>query len=102
LFTEPVLYRGASCSSGLLAVESAPTLVAAWAVPAGADRWVLRLHEMGGVPGRAVLRLAPGWTVRPCSLDGKVEKADMPLTNSVAFRPYEIVSVCLSCEPTVS
>ncbi|OAM91660.1 alpha-mannosidase [Termitidicoccus mucosus] len=98
LFTEPVHYCGEPYSSGLLAVEGAPTLVPAWAMPVDGRCWVLRLHEVAGVPGRAVFCVAPGWSVCPCRLDGSIEKANTPLTNSVDFRPYEIVSVCFSRE----
>ncbi|MBX3735764.1 MAG: alpha-mannosidase [Candidatus Didemnitutus sp.] len=91
LFTSPIAYRGAPVSAGLLAIEEAPTLVPAWAMPVEAGVWVLRLHEVSGQSGTARLRLAPGWRALRCHLDGR------PAGRASAwrYRPYEIVSVRL-------
>jgi alpha-mannosidase len=95
LFTAPLVYRGRSCSAGLLGLTDAPTLVPAWAQPLGGDSWLLRLHEVAGQRGRVTLQLAPGWKAQPCNLAGEIStraKAE----KRVAFRPYEIVSLRLT------
>jgi alpha-mannosidase len=93
LFATPIVYRGPARDAGLLAVEGAPSLVPAWAVPATESAWVLRLHEVSGQPGTASLKLAPGWSARRCGLDG-TPAASLP-RGQLKFRPYEIVSVRL-------
>ncbi|MBI2513551.1 MAG: alpha-mannosidase [Opitutae bacterium] len=95
LFTPPVVYRGPARASGLVAVDGAPTLVPAWAVPLGRGAWVLRLHEVAGRSGRARLVLADGWTAERCSLDG-AKTLGRVRGGAVAFRGYEIVSVRIS------
>jgi len=94
LFTAPLVYRGAPRTAGLLAIDGAPPLVPAWAMPLTQRSWVLRLHEVEGQRGRAELRLAPGWTAHPCSLDGH-EPARSPAVTHLDYRPYQILSVRL-------
>ncbi len=92
LFTSPLVYRGRSLASGFLGLEGGETLIPAWAMPAAQGAWVLRLHECAGQAGTARVRLAPGWTVERCGLDG----ASLPRAARgarVRFRPYEIVSL---------
>lgn len=95
LFTQPLVYRGAPCSAGLLGVTEAPSLIPAWAQPLDEGSWLLRLHEVAGEQGTATLRLAPGWTARPCGLDGKVAASTQPSSHA-DYRPFEIVSLRLA------
>jgi alpha-mannosidase len=95
LFTDPVLYRGAPRSSGLVNVAGLATLVPAWAKPLTADAWLLRLHEVGGQRGEATLVLEPGWRAERCALDGAVSVRASRLER-FAVKPYEIVSLRIS------
>jgi alpha-mannosidase len=97
LFTEPLVYRGGPRAAGLLGLDGAPTLVPAWAMPLTGRSWVLRLHEVEGQRGRAELRLASGWTARPCGLDGRAP-ARGPRITRLDYRPYQILSVRLERE----
>jgi alpha-mannosidase len=94
LFTTPLLFKGVAHSSGLLAVEGAPTLIPAWAMPLDEHSWVLRLHEVSGRPGTADLRLAEGWKAARCSLDGRSELGAIS-AGRLGFRPYEVLSILL-------
>lgn len=93
LFTPPVRYTGAPHAPAFRGLDGGDTLIPSWARPLDRDRWVLRLHEVGGQRGVARLRLAGGWTAR------KVDLLDRPLTraalrgNRLPFAPYEIVSL---------
>jgi len=96
LFTLPVAYRGATASTGLCGIEGAPTLIPAWAMPAGKGAWVLRLHEVGGARGTARLTLAEGFVAYPATLDGQAEGP--PLKQGVLdYSPYKIISVRIEC-----
>jgi len=97
LFTLPVAYRGAPVSAGLRAVEAAPTLIPAWAMPVEQGAWVLRLHEVGGARGTARLSLTEGFVARPCTLDGQPEG---PLLKDglLDYAPYKIISVRIERE----
>jgi len=95
LFTPPLPYRGEACSSALLGIDGSQTLVPCWAKPLGETDWVLRLHEVSGERGSIGLRLAPGWSAQ------KVDLRDRPCgepttVESIAYRPYEIVSLRIS------
>lgn len=98
LFTAPLTYRGAPRAAGLVALEGAPSLVPAWAMPAADGAWVLRLHEVSGQSGAMRLRLAPGWRVRLCALDGQASGAT--LRGAVKFTPYQIISLRLEPAPS--
>ncbi len=95
LYTTPMTYRGKSCSAGLLGIIGASTLIPAWAQPIKGSSWILRLHEVAGQSGRAILQLAPGWTATACGLDGKIATDARP-GKHVSFRPYEIISLKLT------
>ncbi len=103
LFTPCLPYRGDAIESGLLAIEGAPSLVAAWAEPmeeGGASGWVLRLHETLGCRGRARLRLAAGWRAGPLRLADRTAAAEQAGSWSVddlevVFGPYATISVGL-------
>ena len=95
LFTPPLAYRGAPRASAFGGLEGGETLIPHWAQPQGRDRWVLRLHEVGGQRGTARVRLAPGWTARKVDLLGR--NLGSPLRGGrLVFAPYEIVSLQLS------
>jgi alpha-mannosidase len=94
LFTAPLPYQGSACSSALQGIDGSQSLIPCWAKPLTATDWVLRLHEVSGERGAIRLRLAPGWSAR------KVDLRDRPTgaatSDSVAYRPYEIVSLQIS------
>ncbi|QYM79142.1 alpha-mannosidase [Horticoccus luteus] len=96
LFTPPVRYTGAPHTSAFHGLDGGDTLIPCWARPIDRDRWILRLHEVGGQRGTARLQLADGWTAR------KVDLLDRPLTraalraNHLPFAPYEIISLLVA------
>ncbi|MBL9206782.1 MAG: alpha-mannosidase [Opitutaceae bacterium] len=92
LFTLPLVYRGVPVDAGLVGIEEAETLMPSWACPLDASSWLLRLHEVSGVPGNARLKLKPGWSARACTLQG--EAVDKPAT-TFPFGPYQILSLRL-------
>ena len=95
LFTPPLPYRGSPRASAFGGLEGGETLIPHWAQPQARNRWVLRLHEVGGQRDTAKLRLAPGWTARKIDLLGRALGA--PLRGGrLAFDPYEIVSLQIS------
>jgi alpha-mannosidase len=95
LFTSPVAYRGRPVASAFGGLEGGETLIPHWAQPLGRDRWVLRLHEVGGQRGTAQLKLAAGWRAQKVNLLG--EPLGAPLRGkTLAFAPYEIISLQLS------
>lgn len=92
LFTEPVAYRGASLSSPLQRLEGGESLIPAWAQPLGSGRWLLRLHEVGGVRGEARIVPGKGWKAALGDACGKATgRFSSRLT--VPFTPHQIVSV---------
>ena len=95
MFTAPVAYRGRPLASAFGGIEAGETLIPHWAKPEGRDQWVLRLHEVAGQRGSAQLKLAPGWHAQKVNLLG--EPMGTPLRGrSLAFAPYEIISLRLS------
>lgn len=95
LFTPAVAYTGRPMASAFQGLTGGDTLIPHWAQPQGRDRWVLRLHEVGGQRGTARLRLAPGWTARPVNLLGAATAAPLR-AGRLAFAPYQIVSLQLT------
>ena len=94
LFTPAVPYTGRPVAGAFLGLTGGETLLPHWAQPQGRDRWVLRLHEVGGQRGTARLQLAPGWSARKTDLLGR--PLGGPLRHGrLAFAPYEIVSLQL-------
>jgi alpha-mannosidase len=90
LFTPPLEYFGNAAHSGFLGLEGGDSLQPAWAMPVDQRTWTLRLHETLGRSGSALIHLNEGFSATPVDLSGK------PLskpTNTIAFRPYQIVSV---------
>jgi alpha-mannosidase len=95
LFTPPVAYRGRPVATAFEGLEGGETLVPHWAQPEGRDRWVLRLHEVGGQRGTAKLRLAAGWSAQKVNVLG--EPLGAPLRGTaLEFAPYDIISLRLS------
>ena len=94
LFTVPVTYRGKPLAAAFTGIEGGETLVPHWAQPLGRDRWVLRLHEVGGQRGRARLQLAAGWRAQKINLLGEPLGAPQRGKN-LPFAPYEIISLQL-------
>jgi alpha-mannosidase len=94
LFTPPLAYRGRPLASAFHGIEGGDTLIPCWARPLGRDRWVLRLHEVGGQRGAATLRIAPGWTARRVNLLGD-PLASPSRGRRLPFSPYEIISLQL-------
>ena len=95
LYTTPLIFRGSSGSAGLLGIEGASTLVAAWARPLERDAWLLRLHEVGGQSGFATISLASGWRAQRCGLDASFSAGSATL-HQLPYRPYEIISLRIS------
>ncbi len=92
LFTPPVAYRGRPRATPFGGLEGGDTLIPAWAQPLGRNRWMLRLHEIGGQRGTARMPIPAGWSVRKTDLRGE------PLGRALRggrleFQPYEIVSL---------
>ena len=90
LFTPPLEYFGNVAQAGFLGLEGGDSLQPAWAMPVDQRTWTLRLHETLGRSGSALIHLNEGFSATPVDLSGK------PLskpTNTIAFRPYQIVSV---------
>jgi len=95
LFTPPLAYRGKPWASAFHGIDEAETLIPHWAQPLGHNRWVLRLHEVGGQRGAAQINLAPGWQAQKTNLLG--EPLGKPLRGkTLTFTPYEIISLRLS------
>jgi alpha-mannosidase len=95
LFTRPIPYSGKARSSALIGIDGSQTLVPCWAKPLAANDWVLRLHEVSGERGSVRLQLAPGWSAQRVDLCDRV-CGEPPVDGSVAYRPYEIVSLRIS------
>lgn len=94
LFTSPLVFRGGTRPTVLRGVELAPTLHPCWVMPLPGGEWLLRLHEVAGQTGRAVVRLAEDWEAVPATLDGGADGAALR-GGSRTYRPYEIVSLRL-------
>ena len=95
LFTPMVAYRGRPVAAAFGGLAGGDTLIPAWAQPLGRNRWILRLHEVGGQRGTVRVQLAAGWSAQKTDLLGQ------PLSRALrggrlVFQPYEIVS--LRCE----
>ena len=95
LFTQPLKYRGKPRPCPLIGIDGSQTLLPCWAKPMGADDWVLRLHEVSGERGTARLQIAPGWSVQRVDLRDRL-CAGPNTTDSIDYRPYEIVSLRIS------
>jgi alpha-mannosidase len=95
LFTKPLPYSGQASASALLGSHGSRTLLPCWAKPLGANDWVLRLHEVSGERGTARLHMAPGWSAQRVDLLDQVCANSNP-TDSIDYRPYEIVSLKIS------
>lgn len=96
VFSEPILYRGEPVEAGFLGMDHAPTLVAAWAIPAAQDGWLLRLHEVSGQRGEFRLRVAPEVTVQRCGFDGSLPTEHPAADGLYPFKPYEIITMKLA------
>ncbi len=95
LFTRPLPYCGKARAGVLIGIDGSQTLLPCWAKPLGANDWVLRLHEVSGERGSARLQIAPGWSAQPVDLRDR-NCADPNPTDSIDYRPYEIVSLKIS------
>lgn len=99
LFTPPLPYRGKALPSPLAAFDGPSTLLPAWAVPAGKDAWLLRLHEVAGRRGTCTLTPTGGWTASPADFDGTLH-TPQPGPCKVAFTPYQILTVRFTHSPS--
>jgi pimeloyl-ACP methyl ester carboxylesterase len=95
LFTQPLAYCGKPRASALIGIDGSLTLLPCWAKPLGANGWVLRLHEVSGERGSARLQIVPGWSAQRVDLRDRA-CADPNPTDSIGYRPYEIVSLRIS------
>jgi len=79
--------------SPLLGLAGGESLIPAWLKPAADGKgFILRLHEVSGQRGTTTLRLADGWTAaRTTITEGNA--TSLPASHSVAFQPYQIVSL---------
>jgi alpha-mannosidase len=97
LFTPCLPCAETALSAGLGDLDMTQGVVAAWAKPLAADRWILRLQETGGRHGSATLSLAPAWkaAIVPLMEDEPpaAQWAEGLLTAPVA--PYAVVSIML-------
>ena len=98
LFTPCLPCADTALSAGLGALDATPSVVAAWAKPLAADRWILRLQETDGRHGAATLTLAPGWQAAlvPLSETEPAHTAGSAGSLTVSLSPYAVVSVMLS------
>ncbi|HWX27828.1 MAG TPA: glycoside hydrolase family 38 C-terminal domain-containing protein [Steroidobacteraceae bacterium] len=92
LFTQPLPYVGRECASALIGMTGSQTLIPCWAKPAGAEDWVLRLHEVSGERGSVRVQLRPGWSAQRVDLRERPCEARVT-DEGIAYRPYEIVSL---------
>jgi len=98
LFTPPIPCTGTPRNSGFLGIEGGPTLQPHWALPAGRDAWLLRLHETHGARGSARLLLEPGWEAATTGMDGRGPGTRLP-TGRIDYQPYQIMTVRLLRKP---
>ncbi len=96
LYTPAMPYGGPSVNAGLLRVENAPSLEPSWAEPLPNGAWVLRLHEVSGCNGTAVIQLASGWQAEQCSFSGEPVGTVTTGELRVPFTQYKIISVKFS------
>jgi alpha-mannosidase len=83
-------YSGSTCNCGFAGIQG-DSLVPCWSQPLGESGWILRLHEVLGRKGTAVLLTHPGWMVERCRFDGS---EGTPLVDmEVNYRAYEVVSL---------
>lgn len=97
LFTPCLPCREAALGAGLGAINTTPSVAAAWAKPLAHDRWVLRLQETDGRHGSATLTLTEGWRAAVVPLS-EAEPAGITWeagSLSVSLSPYAVVSVML-------
>lgn len=95
VFAAPLPYRGKPVGSAFLGLDGGESLQPAWALPLDGRRWILRLHEVFGRRGSAVLRLAPGYHARKVDLLGR-PLTDWLVRNRIEFGPAEIVSLLIA------
>jgi alpha-mannosidase len=95
LFTQPLPYCGKARASALIGIDQSQTLLPCWAKPMGPNDWVLRLHEVSGERGSARLQIAPGWSTQRVDFCDRACAESNP-TDSIDYRPYEIVSLRIS------
>lgn len=95
LFQKPVAFKGRSGNCGFLGLEGGGSLQPVWAVPDGAQSWILRLHETLGRSGSVRVKLAEGWNIHQINLSGQ-QSADQPDQGVVKFSAYQIVSLQIS------
>lgn len=96
VFTAPMIYRGAPAEAGLFGIEEAPTLIPAWALPAGPASWLLRLHEVVVQRGKFRVRVAANVTVEPSELDGSPIRRPARTNALIAYGPYEVLTLKLA------
>jgi alpha-mannosidase len=95
LFTPPLVVAGGQTPASPFTLADAGSLVPAWVVPA-ADGFTLRLHEVDGRSGSAVLRLAqPARRVELVDLRGRRQALLRPGKNGYAipYQAHRIISV---------
>jgi alpha-mannosidase len=95
LFTPPLVVAGGQAPSSPFALADTGSLVPAWVVPA-ADGFTLRLHEVDGRSGSAVLRLTlAARRVELVDLRGKLQAVLRPAKDGYAipYQAHRIVSV---------
>jgi len=89
-FATVLKYSGSAYNCGLAGIQG-DSLVPCWSQPLGESGWILRLHEVLGRKGTAVMLIHPGWIVERCRFDGS---EGIPLDDmKVDYRAYEIVSL---------
>ncbi len=99
LFTAPLSYGGAAVTTAFRGIVGGNSLMPSWAQPLEKNRWVLRLHEVTGQSGKAMMELAPGHRARKIDLRGKPLGAFLR-DGRLSFRPFEIVSLLIGPSPT--
>jgi alpha-mannosidase len=101
LFTPPVVCEGALDLPAAFSFETLGSLVPSWVAPAESGKGVLlRLHEVSGGRGTAVLRLA-NRPNKACLVDlFENTLAELPLsadgTVQIAYKPYSVLGVLVA------
>ncbi|MDA3874341.1 MAG: alpha-mannosidase [Kiritimatiellae bacterium] len=93
LLYTPVLPASNVAETGFRGLNGGESLIPAWVKPLDDGSCILRMHEILGRSGHARILLAEGWTAARTRL---AEDSEEPLSGTIDFRPYEIVSVRLS------
>ncbi len=97
LFTDPMVVNGGTLTPPLFTWEDLGSLVPAWVLPEADGGYTIRLHEVAGGSGTAVLAL----TAAPDAVElidflgkslGKPRRRS-PRTYALAYQPYQILSV---------